>query len=214
MRFDLEALDPAIAYKLIAATVVPRPIAWITTFDRQGRLNAAPYSFFNAMGSQPPVVAVGIQASPDKGLKDSARNIVETGEFVVNLVPESLIVEMNITAVEAPAGVDEAALAGVAVVPSTHVKPPRIALSPVSFECVNQASLATGPAQSLIVGRVLAVHIEDRFIKDAARGHVDTGAMGLLGRMHGSGYVRLTDTFDHARPTWAQWLAEHGDSQA
>jgi flavin reductase (DIM6/NTAB) family NADH-FMN oxidoreductase RutF len=210
MRFDLDTLDPGVAYKLIAATVVPRPIAWITTLDRQGRLNAAPYSFFNAMGSQPPVVAVGIQANTDKGLKDSARNILETGEFVVNLVPEEMIGPMNITAVEAPLGVDETLLAGVDVEPSTHVKPPRITGSPVSFECVNLASLATGPAQSLIVGRVLAVHIADRFVKDAARGYVDTGAMGLLGRMHGSGYVRLTDTFDHARPTWAQWVAEHG----
>ena len=174
MRFDLEGLDPSVIYKLLAATVVPRPIAWITTRDREGRVNAAPYSFFNVMGSRPPIVAVGIQADPERGLKDSARNIVETGEFVVNLVPEHLLEAMNITAVEAPFGVDETSLAGLEISESKHIRAPRLAASPVSFECVNQASLTTGPAQTLVVGRVLAVYVQDAFVKDAERGHIDT----------------------------------------
>ncbi len=112
MRFDLEGLDPGFAYKLLAATVVPRPIAWITTQDAQGRVNAAPYSFFNVMGSAPPIVAIGLLADPKRGFKDTARNIMETGEFVVNLVPERLVEAMNVTAVDAPTGTDELRLAG------------------------------------------------------------------------------------------------------
>jgi flavin reductase (DIM6/NTAB) family NADH-FMN oxidoreductase RutF len=212
MRFDLNTLDPSIGYKLLAASVVPRPIAWITTRDRQGRVNAAPYSFFNVMGSRPPVVAVGIQADPEKGLKDSARNILETGEFVVNLVPESLLEAMNVTSVDAPTGIDELELAGLQTSASSHIKAPRIADAPVSFECVNLSSLSTGPSQTLVVGRVLAIHVADAFVKDAERGHIDTPAMGLIGRLHGAGYARLTDTFEYQRPTWAEWQARRNTS--
>jgi flavin reductase (DIM6/NTAB) family NADH-FMN oxidoreductase RutF len=137
MRFDLDAIAPDIVYKLLVATVVPRPIAWVTTQSAAGVLNAAPYSFFNVMGPSPPTLVLGLMAHAQGGFKDTARNIVETGQFVVNLVPEALAPAMNVTAVDAPGGVNELDLAGLAPAPSTHVRPPRIAASPVSFECVN-----------------------------------------------------------------------------
>jgi flavin reductase (DIM6/NTAB) family NADH-FMN oxidoreductase RutF len=203
MRFDLDKIDTAVAYKLMAATVVPRPIGWVTTLDREGRINAAPYSFFNVMGTEPPVVALGILGDAQRGFKDSARNILDTGEFVVNLVPEALAPQMNVTAVDAPPGVDELELAGLTPALSAHVKPPRIAESPVSFECVNHSTVVTGPHQALVVGRVLAIHIANAFVKDAARGHVDTPGLNLVGRGFGATYIRSQDTFEMPRPTWA-----------
>ena len=211
MRFDLDQVEPSIAYKLLAATVIPRPIAWVVTLNPEGGVNAAPYSFFNVMGSAPPTVVLGIMADPARGYKDSARNIIEGGEFVINLVPERLVGQMNLTAADAPRGVDELALAGLASAPSTHIAPPRIAESPVAFECVRHSTVETGPHQVLVIGRVLAVHIDDRYIKDPARGHVLTDDLDLVVRSFGAAYIRTHDTFDLARPTWAGLMAEHKD---
>ena len=207
MRYDLDQVPTPIAYKLLAATVVPRPIAWVVTRGAQG-VNAAPYSFFNVMGSAPPTVALGLLADPERGFKDSAANILETGEFVVNLVPERLVEAMNLTAADAPRGVDELALAGLATLPSQHIAPPRIAESPVAFECRTLSSVVTGPCQTVVIGRVLAVHIEDRYLLDADRGWVDTDALDLVARSYGSDYIRSHDTFKLDRPTWAGLKAE------
>jgi flavin reductase (DIM6/NTAB) family NADH-FMN oxidoreductase RutF len=202
MRFDLEDVGTANAYKLLAATIMPRPIAWIVTRGRDGGLNAAPFSFFNAMGSAPPTIAVGILAVPDRGFKDTARNILETGEFVVNLVPERLVQAMNVTAVDAPAGIDELELAELATVPSSRVRPPRIAESPVAFECVSLSSVVTGPGQVAVIGRVLTVHVEDCYVLDRDRAHIDTPALDLVARSFGSEYVRSRDRFSLERPRW------------
>lgn len=206
MRFDLDTVSTAVAYKLLAATVVPRPIAWVVTQDKAGNINTAPYSFFNVMGSSPPTIAIGLLADPQRGFKDTARNILDTGEFVVNLVPERLVEAMNVTSVDAPAGVNELELAGLSTEPSTHIAPPRIAQSPVSFECVNHASVVTGPQQTVVIGRVLAVHIDDAMIKNVEKGYIDTPALDLVARTFGAGYARTRDTFDLARPTWGEWI--------
>lgn len=208
MRFDLDEVDTQNAYKLLAATVIPRPIAWVVTQDGEGTVNAAPFSFFNVMGSAPPTVALGILADPERGFKDTARNILDTGEFVVNLVPERLVGAMNVTAVDAPRGVDELALANLATSPSSRVKPPRIAESPVSFECVLLSSVQTGPGQLVAIGQVLVVHIDDDYLLDAERAHVDTPKLDLVGRSYGSDYVRSRDTFSLARPKWHEWIAK------
>lgn len=209
MRFDLDQVETAVAYKLLAATVIPRPIAWVVTKGASG-VNAAPFSFFNVMGSAPPTVAIGILGDPVRGWKDTARNILETGQFAINLVPESLVQAMNLTAADAPLGVDELALAGLQTAPCTHIAPPRIAQSPVCFECVTHTTVETGPFQVVVIGRVLAVHLEDRFVKDAARGHVHTEALDLVARGFGARYIRTQDTFDLERPTWAGLQAGKG----
>lgn len=208
MRFDLNKVGTTIAYKLLAATIVPRPIAWVVTQNKTGQINTAPYSFFNVMGSAPPTVAIGLLADPERGFKDTARNILDTGEFVINLVPERLVEKMNITSVDAPTGLNELELAGLTTNASTHVKPPRIAESPVAFECVNLSSVVTGPQQTIVIGRVLAVHIDDDLVTNADRGHIDTTALDLVARTIGAGYVRTRDTFDLARPTWAEFLRD------
>lgn len=203
MYYDLSQVPTPIAYKLLAATVVPRPIAWVVSQSAAGALNAAPFSFFNVMGSAPPTVALGILGDAQRGFKDTARNILDTGEFVINLVPERLVQAMNLTAIDAPADVDELALAGLATTPSTQIRPPRISDSPVALECSTLTTVETGPQQIVVIGRVLAVHIEDRFLLDPARAHVDTPALDLVARSYGSGYIRSRDTFDLARPVWA-----------
>lgn len=208
MDFDITALETEVTYKILTACVQPRPIAWITTQDAEGRINAAPYSFFNVMGSAPPTVAIGLLADPLRGLKDSARNILETGEFVVNLVPYSLAEAMNITAVDAPSGTDELALAGLDPAPSRAVRPPRIEQSPVALECVVADTLTTGPNQTLVVGRVQSIHVADLFVKDGDRGYIHAEALDLIGRLHASSYARCTERFNLERPTWAASFAK------
>lgn len=203
MRWDLDQVATPIAYKLLAATVMPRPIAWVVTQDVAGAVNAAPYSFFNVMGSAPPTVAIGMLADPVRGFKDSARNILDTGEFVVNLVPERLVEAANITSIDAPRGVDELALAGLATTASVHIKPPRISDSPVAFECRTHTTVETGPGLLVVIGLVLAVHVDDRFVLDADRAHIDTPSLDLVARSYGSDYVRSHDTFQLQRPIWA-----------
>ena len=205
MRWDLDQVGEAVAYKLLAATVMPRPIAWVVSQDLTGRVNAAPYSFFNVMGSAPPTIALGLMADEKRGFKDTATNILATGEFVVNLVPEALVQAMNITAVDAPRGTNELDLAGLHTTESIHIRPPRITQSPVAFECVALSTVVTGPHQSVVIGRVLAVHIDDEFVLNPDRAHIDTPALNLVARSYGSTYVRSHDTFELDRPKWAAW---------
>ncbi|WP_048645642.1 flavin reductase family protein [Nitratireductor soli] len=208
MRFTLDELDPQIGYKLMTATVTPRPIAWVTSLSAAGVVNAAPYSFFNVMGHKPPTVAIGVMADDKRGFKDTSRNIVAGGEFVVNLVPERLAGRMNITSMDAPSDVSELDCAGLTPLASARVAPPHIAEAPVSFECVSHTVLVTGPHQALVVGRVVEIRVADEFVLDANRGHIDTPALGLIARMHGRGwYARSQDTFQIDRPTYAEWQA-------
>ena len=205
MLFDMEALEAQNRYKILASTVTPRPIAWVTTLSGSGVINAAPYSFFNAMGHEPPTLAIGMLAGSGR-FKDSAANILETGEFVVNLVAEKNAEAMNVTCIDAPPDVDELALAGLTPAASHAVRPPRIAEAPVSFECRTLASLVTGPRQTVVIGRVICAHIDDAVVQDRERCYIDTQKLNLIGRMHGSGwYARTTDLFHLDRPTWATW---------
>jgi flavin reductase (DIM6/NTAB) family NADH-FMN oxidoreductase RutF len=207
MLFDFEALPPQDRYKVLIASVAPRPIAWVTTKSREGAVNAAPFSFFNAMGSDPPTVAVGILPR-DGRLKDTGRNILETAEFVVNLVSEETAEAMNVTCIDAPPEVDELQLAKLTAVPSRSIAPPRIGEAPVAFECRLLASLVTGPLQTIVIGRVVCAHVADAFVLDAKRCHLDTPAMHLVGRMGGSGvYARTRDRFEMKRPVWTEWQA-------
>ena len=201
MLFDVAHLAPGIAYKLITSTITPRPIGWVTSLSRDGVVNAAPFSFFNAMGGAPPVVALGFMRPPDRPLKDTAQNILDTGEFVVNLVSEELTGVMSQTSANLPHAQSEVAFAGLEIAASTHVAPPRLAASPVSFECKTHTVVETGPGQRVVIGQIHAAHIADRFVLDAGNGHIDTPALGLIARMHGAGwYARGTDLFQLARP--------------
>lgn len=206
MLFDIAKIPPSDGYKLLVSTVVPRPIAWVTTVDAEGRVNAAPYSFFNAVASNPPIVAVGI-GPKGSGVKDTGENIRATGEFVVNLVSDEVRDGMNITAIDFPAGVDELVEAGLTALPSTKVKAPRIAESPVSLECRTHTIVPVG-GHAVVLGEVLAVHVRDDCVIDAAKCYIDTPKLGLVGRMHGRGwYARTTDRVLMDRIALDEWQA-------
>jgi len=213
MLFDLAAITAENAYKLLVSTVVPRPIAWVTTRDVDGTLNAAPFSFFNAMSGDPPVVCLGIGGRAPGDIKDTGGNIRRTGEFVVNLVSHKLAEQMNITAIDFPKGINELAEAGLTAAPSVKVRPPRIAEAPVSMECERLVIVEVGIARAVILGRVLAIHIRDEYVLDAERCYVDSPKLDLIGRMHGRGwYARTTDLFEMPRIMLDDWekQKQHG----
>lgn len=200
----MQSISAAGRYKIVTSTITPRPIAWITTVSRSGIVNAAPYSFFNAVGSEPPLVTLGLLKEPrSRGLKNTAANIIETGEFVINLVCEADAEKMNQSSVDAPTDVSEIDYAGIDIAPSTQVRPPRIASSPVSFECRKVAALDIGSTQTVVIGEILVAHVADAFVLDPAKFYLDTPAMKLIGRTHGSGwYVRNSDEFQMDRPSY------------
>lgn len=201
MEFDFEKLASGDRYKVMTGTIVPRPIAWVTTVSKDGTGNAAPFSFFNALCRDPPILAVGIMSDEDGSMKDTARNILDTGEFVVNLVPATAASAMNATSVNAPPEADELTLGGLERVPSVKVRPPRIAVSPVSFECRLHTPVQLGLHQLIALGEIVQAHVADAFVLDAAQHYIDTPALELIGRMHGRGwYARTSDLFQMARP--------------
>ena len=206
MHFDLAKIAETDAYKLLVSTVVPRPIALTTTVDPMGRVNAAPFSFFNAVSSHPPVVVLGINGEgPQGSYKDTENNIRATGEFVVNLVDEALAERMNICAVDFPTEMGELDMAGLTAVASAEVRPPRIAEAPVSFECKRITGLSLGGNSTMEVGRVIHIHIRDDLV-DPAKFYVQTDKMRLVGRMHGRGwYARTSDLFLMDRISYADW---------
>lgn len=203
MEFDFAQVAGPDRYKLMSAAITPRPIAWLTTQSPDGVRNAAPYSFFNMMGAAPPIVAIGIMRRPDGTYKDSGQNILDTGEFVVNLVSERDAAAMNLTCIDAPPSFDEIDAAKLETAPSTSITPPRIASAPVSMECKVFQTVETG-LSLVVLGEVLRFHIDDALV-DAERLHVDTLAMNLVARMHGAGwYTRCTDLFQMTRPVFAE----------
>ncbi|MCC7016175.1 MAG: flavin reductase family protein [Rhodospirillales bacterium] len=204
MQFDMRELPMATRYKIVNSTVTPRPIAWVTSQSAAGVRNAAPYSFFTAVGIEPPLIVLGLLKNPaTRGIKDTGTNIIETGEFVVNLVCEGDAEKMNQCSVDAPFDVDEIAYAGLETLPSELIAPPRIATAPVSFECRKIAALDVGTLQTVVIAEILMAHIRDEFITDSKRLYLDTPAMKLIGRTHGSGwYARTSDQFQMERPVF------------
>jgi flavin reductase (DIM6/NTAB) family NADH-FMN oxidoreductase RutF len=206
MLFDFAALNGLETYKLLAACVVPRPIAWVVTETADGTRNAAPYSFFNVLSGDPPLVAIGVGSRGPATLKDTGENIRRAGQFVISLVNNAQAEAMNVTAIDFPPGVDELAEAGLDTLPSVRVKPPRIAGSPVSMECEHFSTMDVGPDRAIIFGRVLAMHIADDAVMNPARCYIDTAKLDLIGRMGGaSGYTRTRDAFEVKRIDAANW---------
>jgi flavin reductase (DIM6/NTAB) family NADH-FMN oxidoreductase RutF len=211
MLFDFSSLPPNIRYKLLVSTITPRPIAWVVSQDVHGALNAAPYSFFNALASDPPVVGVGIGRRSSGSAKDTRTNIADTGEFVVNLVSDENATAMNVTAIEFEPGVNELAEAKLTTLPSVRVKPPRIAESPVALECRLLQLVELSPTSTIVLGQVVAMHVRDDAVRDAANGYIDTPSLKLIGRMHGTGwYARTSDLFEMPRIRVESWSHRTG----
>lgn len=206
MLFDFATIPAKERYKLLVSTIVPRPIAWIVSQNLEGQLNAAPFSFFNAFAGNPPVVGIGIGSHDPGRPKDTRRNIRDTGQFVVNLVSEDMAETMNITAIEFEAGANELSEAGLTAIPSVHVKPPRIAESPVAMECELLQIVELGAESGLVLGSVLAMHVREDCVLDAKKNYIDTPKLKLIGRMHGSGwYARTSDLFSMNRISREEW---------
>lgn len=209
MYFDMSELDQKRTYKLLASTVVPRPIAWVVTRNVDGSPNAAPFSFFNFFSGFPPVICVGM-GNRGGSPKDSLVNVRRTGEFVINLVSEELAEQMNTTAVPFPPGVNELQKAGLSTLPATLVDLPRIERSPVALECKLSQVLDVDITGFIVVGHVLAMHIADEAVIDAARCYIDTPKLKLIGRMESPGWYTYTgDRFKMRQLQVEEWEAQH-----
>ncbi len=199
MELNLEGEHADRAYAVLASLVTPRPIAWVTTLSEEGVVNAAPFSFFNVLGAEPPIVGFCPGDRENGAPKDTARNIRAMHEFVVNLVDESVAEAMNKTAASVPYGVDELALAGLTTRPSLSVRPPRIAEAPASLECAEWGTLQIG-GNRLIIGLVKRVSVRDDLF-DAETMRVRSERFHVVGRMASPHwYCRTRDRFEMIRP--------------
>ena len=207
MEFDLTGADKGQAYKLLASVVVPRPIALVTTLRPNGLVNAAPFSFFNLMGGDPPAVAINIALREPGVQKDSLGNIETADEFVINLVSEALAPAMTICAIDFPPGVSEPTEAGLTLLPSVRVAAPRLAASPVQLECRLHQVIEMG-GNRIVLGEVVFLHVQDEFV-DTENKRIHAEALGLIGRMHGGGwYARTTDLFEMPRISYSEWQSK------
>jgi flavin reductase (DIM6/NTAB) family NADH-FMN oxidoreductase RutF len=194
-------------YSILLNSVAPRPIAWVSTVSASGQPNLAPFSFFNAVCVDPPLLAFapGLRQSKqregnDGEAKDTLRNIRETKEFVVNIVTYELREAMNLTSGEYVSSVNEFEVAKLTPQAPQVVKPPRVAESPVSFECKLHQILdfSTAPTSgSLVIGQIVSIHINDAYLKE---GRLDRNSLDLIGRMGGIQYTRTTQRFEMVRP--------------
>ena len=204
MQIDPALQTPADNYKLLTNLVVPRPIAWVSTRSVSGVINLAPFSFFNAIGSDPLYVMVSVGHKDQGDLKDTARNIETSGEFVVNMVTEELFEAMNISAADFPPDHSELDAARLKTEPSVQIRTPRIAQAQVSLECRLFSAQPLGK-NTLYIGEVVMFHVADHLVGPRLRIH-DFSPIGRLGSP--SVYCRTTDRFDVARISYAQWLAQ------
>jgi len=195
MLFDPAALPPREMYRLLISCVAPRPIAFVTTLSRAGVTNLAPFSFFNGVSSEPPVLSIAIARKRDGSKKDTWVNIEETGEFVVNVVVPELMDAVILGARELPHGVSELDLSKEPTLPSVTVKPPRLANSPVQLECT-LLKIVEVEETGLILGRVGMVHARDEVVSD---GRVDPRKLPFVGRLGGDTYCRVDTLFERKR---------------
>ena len=193
MDIDAASLDAEAAYRLLVGAVVPRPIAWITTVSQSGLVNAAPFSCYTFVCNEPPMLAINI-GKRDGQLKDTARNIRDSGEFVVNVVSEDLLEAMHATSSECGPEVSEVEALGIPVAPSSAVRPPRIVASPINLECRLDRVLELGRFRNeLVFGRIVHFHVADAVCE---RGRIDGEKFKPVARLAGRRYARLGDVLN------------------
>ena len=200
MKIDPKTVPAPVSYRLLVGSVVPRPIAFVSTRSIAGVNNLAPFSFFNAVCGDPPVVLFcPVWRDP---MKDTLANVRETREFVVNIVNEDIVEQMNACSAEVPANVDEFAMSGLTPLASDLVNAPRVAESPVSMECrlLQIVEISAQPmGGNIVIGEVLRFHVDDRII-DAGSYKIDAEKLRAVGRMSGYDYTRTHDRFSLVRP--------------
>jgi flavin reductase (DIM6/NTAB) family NADH-FMN oxidoreductase RutF len=189
-------------YKLMIGSILPRPIGWISTVSPEGQPNLAPFSFFSPICSNPAhVLFCPSVRSTDGGYKDTLLNVRATGEFVANIVTETLAESMNISSTEFPAEINEFESAGLTATPSELVRPPRVGESPVSFECEVAEIIELGHEPgggSVVIGKVVYLHVSEEVLYDGDK--IDLNTLKPIGRLAGAAYCRVTDLFDMPRP--------------
>jgi flavin reductase (DIM6/NTAB) family NADH-FMN oxidoreductase RutF len=202
MKFDPADMSKREAYKLMIGTIIPRPIAWVSTVSPDGVRNIAPFSFFTAITADPPTVCFAPARRPGGVKKDTLANVEATGEFVVNIVTEEQSKAMNETATDYPPEFDEFERAGLSAVASDIVAAPRVGGSPVNMECKLQNTIPVGNGGSvLVIGEVLLFHVDERVLKD---GKVDAGLLKAIGRLGGDEYTRTSERFVLVRKHFAR----------
>lgn len=203
MHLDPRTLSQPDRYKLLIGLIVPRPIAFVSTVSPDGRLNLAPFSFFNGVSSNPLSVLFCPANNADGSEKDTLRNakpVAEggTGEFVVNIVSEEFERQMAACAEPLPYGESEFDLSGLGAEPSVAVRPPRVAVSPASFECRTQQVVRLNPGApaggNIIIGEVVHIHLREGLLND--RWHTDAAKLHAIGRMGGQWYTRTRERFE------------------
>jgi flavin reductase (DIM6/NTAB) family NADH-FMN oxidoreductase RutF len=201
MQLDVSTLSPREAYAWMIATILPRPIAWVSTISLSGVPNLAPFSFFQGVTANPPTLMFVPVNDRNGAKKDTVRNIEEVDEFVVHVVPHALAEKMNLTSAPLPYGESEAQHFGIETVASSRVRPPRIAAAPVAFECTLERIVPIGEgalAANVVFGRILLVHVHDAVL--GPDGKPDPGKLDLIGRLGGDTYARTTERFTLKRP--------------
>ncbi|QLC72261.1 flavin reductase family protein [Pseudomonas sp. LPB0260] len=202
MLIDFADLTPLEAYRWLASTVTPRPIAWVSSLSAEGVSNLAPFSFFQVISDQPPTLMVNVGSRDDGSLKDTLRNVQATGELVIQLVSFAQAEAMNASAAMLAHGVSEFEHCGIASEPSLKVRPPRVAGAVVTFECALAEAMPyprERPNCHLVFARVLLAHVDDAVLN--SQGRVDAGKLDLVGRLGGASYTRTRELFELQRPS-------------
>ena len=201
MLLDFSTLKPRDAYAWMISTILPRPIAWVSTVSPDGKTNLAPFSFFQGVTSNPPTLMFVPVNTRDGTKKDTVRNIEAVPEFVVNLVSNALAEQMNACSALLPYGESEFEKFNIAATPSKLIRPPRVSAAPVAFECTLDriVHIGEGPlAANVVFGRILLAHVSDDVL--ATDGKPDPARLDLIGRMGGETFTRTRERFDLPRP--------------
>lgn len=202
---SLLSIDPALMserenYKFLIGSIIPRPIAFVTTISKDGVLNGAPFSYFNIVSSNPPMISLSIQRSAGSQ-KDTARNIIDSKQFVVHIVDEHNVEKINKTAASLPSDQSEVMLANLTSVDSVKISVPGVKEAKIRMECSLEHSLELGSSDSpgcdFIIGRVVQFHIEDEIYEN---GRIDARGLAAVSRLAGNNYAKIGEIFEIERP--------------
>ncbi len=196
--FDFRTLTARQRYKLMIGTIIPRPIALVTTVDENGRVNAAPFSFFNCLSADPPIVALGVENNPDMSFKDTGHNIRMTEVFTVNIVSFAIAEQMHVCAAKYPRDVDELEKARLTAMPGVTVACPWIREAPAAFECRRHLTLELGRSRQIVLGEILFAHYRDGVVGESL--HVDPASVDAIARLGGDTCATVRDRFEMLTP--------------
>ncbi|MEW9616473.1 flavin reductase family protein [Shinella sp. S4-D37] len=196
--FDFTELTARERYKLMIGTIIPRPIALVTTVDEHGGYNAAPFSFFNCLSADPPILAIGVENNPDMSFKDTGHNIRMTEVFTVNIVSHAIAEAMHVCGTKYPRGRDELKEAGLTAMPGERIAAPWIKEAPAAFECRRHLTLELGKSRQIIMGEIVFAHYREGAVDGAM--HVDPNVIDAIARLGGDTCSTIRDRFEMLTP--------------